>query len=176
MPVVAFGALKWRFFENDRVHIAAQASGVFGNFRGSSSDNVFGGGAGLFASVCLRDNCQTLLSASVTYQLYRAAVTTAFDGTSTSRRAQTVVYGASVVHSVTPHLKLLLEVSSMAAGTVSSDDALDNVPGLVASYGVRLHGASLAADLGFVRPIATDGSSDEFLVGLPFASVSYRWR
>jgi len=176
MPIVGFGALKWRFFDNGRVHLAAQASAGFGNFRAGASDSLYSAGAGMFASVCLRDDCQTLLSASATYQLVQTATTTTPDGQSTSGRAQTLIYGASLVHAVSPHVKLLLEVGSAAAGTVSSNDGFDNFPGLVASYGVRFHNANLAADLGFVRPILTDGSRDEFLVGLPFASVSYRWR
>ena len=31
-----------------------------------------------------------------------------------------------------------------------------------------------AADVGFLRPIGRD--DDEFLVGLPFVNVSYRWQ
>jgi hypothetical protein len=70
-------------------------------------------------------------------------------------------------------VKLLGEVTSLAASTVS-DANFDNASGALVSYGVRLHTANIASDVGFMKPISGD-ASDPFLLGLPFINVSYRW-
>jgi hypothetical protein len=71
-------------------------------------------------------------------------------------------------------VKLLGEVGSAAGRDRSSD--FQNVSGLLVNYGVRFHTDSIAADVGFVKPIATSGDDGDFLVGLPFVNVSYRWQ
>ena len=80
-----------------------------------------------------------------------------------------------MVHRVGRHVKLLGEVTSAAGGVGSTGD-LDNIEGVLVGYGVRFHTDAIAADVGFLKPIATDGSTGDFLLGLPFASVSYRWQ
>ncbi len=87
-----------------------------------------------------------------------------------------VVYGGSIVHRVGRHVKLLGEVTSAAGGTTGASGDLENLEGVLVGYGVRFHTNSIAADVGFLKPVATDGSDDDLLLGLPFASVSYRWQ
>jgi hypothetical protein len=48
--------------------------------------------------------------------------------------------------------------------------------GLLVGYGVSFHTDDIAADVGFLKPIATKGDDGDFLVGLPFVNVSYRWQ
>jgi hypothetical protein len=36
--------------------------------------------------------------------------------------------------------------------------------------------SSIAGDVGFMKPVITDSEGDdEFLMGLPFVNLSYRW-
>ena len=166
MPFVGIAAAKGRFVATDRLNLAFQGSVGWGHQLGGSSDeSVYMFGAGLFASACLRQDCSSLLSASATYQLALSS--------QSDQNIQYVVYGGSLVHAVSPRVKLLAEVAS-AAGRTSTDPALDNMPGVLAGYGVRLHGSSLAADVGFVKPFVSENDGD-FILGLPFANVSYRW-
>jgi len=168
MPFFGFAAVKGRVVATDRFHVALQGSVGWGHeFDSSDSNsNVYTLGAGAFASYCLRQDCSSLLSASATYQL---AGSDASDN-----RANILIYGGSVVHRVSPHIKLLGEVTSAAGRDVNND--FENLSGLLVGYGVRFHGDNIAADLGFVKPIATSGDDGDFLVGLPFANVSYRWQ
>jgi hypothetical protein len=166
MPFVGFGAIKAHLPVGERLHLAVQGSAGFGHaFGGSEEADVYTLGAGAFASVCLREDCSSLASGSVTYQM-------GFARGSGSSGGYLIIYGGSIVHRVTPHVKLLLEITSAAAG--GSNTETDNMPGFLAGYGVRFHTANIAADVGFVRPFGEDSS--EFLMGLPFASVSYRWQ
>lgn len=121
-------------------------------------------GAGAFATACLREDCSSLLTASATYQLHIPG--------GSSDTGQLVLYGASIVHGVSPHVKVLAEVASATASIVG--DSFDNFPGALASYGIRFHNSALATDVGFMKPLLSDGS-DELLLGLPFINVSYRW-
>jgi hypothetical protein len=72
------------------------------------------------------------------------------------------------------HVKLLGEVTSAAVrGEAGS---FDNAPVMLVSYGVRFHGSRIAGDVGFMKPVITDAEADdEFLLGLPFINLSYRW-
>jgi len=124
-------------------------------------------GAGAFASYCVRQDCSSLLSASATYQL-------AIDPSVDQQSVHLVIYGGSIVHRVTDHVKLLGEVTSAAGRTAT--DGVQNVDGLLVGYGVRFHTDNIAADVGFLKPIATKGDDGDFLVGLPFVNVSYRWQ
>jgi hypothetical protein len=169
MPVVAFGAIKGRLAVTDRLHLALQGS--FGYLHVSSdseSETAYSMGAGTFASVCLRDDCSSLLSASATYQLAVAG--------NSEGRTQAIIYGGSIVHRVHPRIKLLGELTS-AVGKESAG-GFTQAPALLASYGVRFHTGNIAGDIGFVKPISTedDDDFDELLLGLPFVNVSYRWQ
>lgn len=171
MPFVGVASVKWQFLSTARLHLALQGSGTMlhvsvtesDSLSGTASDNAFLVGAGAFASYCLREDCSSLASLTATYQL-------ALDGGGSAGSA--VVYGGSIVHRVARHVKLLGEITSAAGGSGTSN--FDNVSGALASYGVRFHNANLASDIGFMKPIFT-GSSDPFLLGLPFINVSYRW-
>ena len=83
-----------------------------------------------------------------------------------------LVYGGSIVHRVTPHVKLLGEVTT--ATLKDSNSSFDQAPGALVSYGVRFHTANIASDIGFMKPFFSSGS-DPFVLGLPFVNVSYRW-
>jgi hypothetical protein len=163
MPFVGFGAVKARLPLGERVHLAFQGSvGVAHSFEAGAEDpTVYFLGGGAFASACLREDCSSIASASATVQK-------GFSNGVSSPYA--IIYGGSIVHRVSPRIKLLLEVASAAAA--DNHDA-ENIPGFLASYGVRFHTASIAADVGFIRPFGDD--TGDFLMGLPFVSISYRW-
>ena len=175
MPFVGVASVKYRVLATPRFHLALQGSATMvsvsfhtsdapdGSNTSNSSAYLFGAGA--FASTCLRDDCSSLASVNVTYQFARSGDT---DGT-----AHALVYGGSLVHRVAPHTKLLGEITSMAASDGSAR-GFDNVSGALLSYGVRLHTANIASDIGFMKPIFSD-VNDPFVLGLPFINVSYRW-
>ena len=177
MPLVGVASVKWQFLSTPRFHLALQGSTTFVRFAtgnvdppfgtesGTRKDNGYLVGGGAFASYCLREDCSSLASVNVTYQL-------AFGGRNNDP-AQAIVYGGSIVHRVSPHVKLLGEVTSMAASTVA-DGTFSNAPGALVSYGVRLHTAKIASDIGFMKPV-TSGDDSSFVLGLPFINVSYRW-
>ena len=73
-----------------------------------------------------------------------------------------MIYGGSIVHRVSNHVKLLGEVTS-AAGRTATDGRLQNVDGVLVGYGVRFHTDNIAADVGFLKPIATKGDDGDFL-------------
>ena len=170
MPFVGFAAVKGRVLSTERFHLAVQGSLGWGHAfdvdSTTSDSNVYTFGGGAFASYCLRQDCSSLVSASATYSLVMPG--------SADEAAHMVIYGGSIVHRVSQHVKLLGEVTSAAGGVTGSND-LENLDGVLVGYGVRFHSNSIAADVGFLRPIGTD-DDDEFLVGLPFVNVSYRWQ
>ena len=164
IPFVGMGAVKWRFLATPRFHMALQGS--FGlahaSMTGASATGyTLGGGA--FATACLREDCSSILSASATVQRF-------FDGHGTA--GNVIIYGGSLVHGVGQHVKLLAEVTSVASS--EQGGGYDNIPGALVGYGARILSSSIAGDIGFVRPMG-DGTN-EFLLGLPFVNVSYRWQ
>jgi hypothetical protein len=171
MPFLGTASVKWQFLSTPRFHLALQGSAsmfhVFddGLSDGASSASAYALGAGAFASYCLRDDCSSLASLSATYQLGIAG--------SGGETVHGIIYGGSIVHRVAGHVKLLGEVTSLAINSVA-DSNFDNAPGALVSYGVRLHTANIASDVGFMKPISGE-SNDPFLLGLPFINVSYRW-
>lgn len=167
MPFVGFAALKARLAATERLHLAVQGSAAFGHAFDSSSGNPNGYsvGAGAYASFCLRDDCSSLFNASANYQYGTA--------TGDGGGGHLLIYGGSIVHRVASHVKVLAEVTS-AAGKSGSKD-LDNISGFLVSYGVRFNVKDFAGDVGFIKPVVTDGGSDNLLLGLPFVNVSYRW-
>jgi hypothetical protein len=165
VPFIGLVAAKGQIVSTPRFHFAVQGSaGLFQSFTtGSDHASALGGGA--FATVCLREDCSSLLSASGTYELILPGG---------GRTSQLLLYGGSIVHSVSPHVKLLGEITSATAKDSGTNNSFDQAPGVLASYGVRLHGSSFAGDIGFIKPISS-GNDGGILLGLPFASVSYRW-
>lgn len=161
LPFVGNLALKGRAFSVGRLHLALQGTGGLGARIGKGDGTVGFVGAGPLASYCLRADCSSLLNVSASYQLMFA------DGDP----AHVVIYGGSLIHRVGEHVKLMLEVVSAAGG----QDDLDQAPAVLLNYGVRFHFNKIAADVGFLRPIDDGGASDTFVMGLPFANVSYRW-
>jgi hypothetical protein len=179
LPLVGSISLKGRIFGDGRTHLAAQGLVNYGDRLEESGDAVASIGAGILVSVCLRSDCSSLLSGVVIYQL-------AFYGQDyEASTGHFVAYGASVVHRVSSHVKLLGELISATASTMVGPDPFDNAPGLRVNYGLRLHGTRFACDLGFMKAVVTNTEDDddfllevpgdEFLLGLPFINLSYRW-
>jgi hypothetical protein len=169
MPFVGFAAVKGRVVATPRFNLALQGSLGLGHaFNIDSGDpNLYTASAGAFASYCLREDCSSLASASATYTLGMA--------TSADQPAYMVIYGGSIVHRVTPHVKLLGEVTSAAGGVGLAGDS-ENIDGVLVGYGVRFHTDNIAADVGFMKPFTGGADDGGILLGLPFASVSYRWQ
>jgi hypothetical protein len=173
MPFLGTVSLKAKVASVGRLHLSLQGSaGWIHEFDSTSFDeedavgDAFVVGAGALASLCLSDDCASLLSGSATYQL-------GFGGDIDSR-AHLLLYGASLVQRVGTHVKLLFELTSGAGK--DGESAFDNAPGLLASYGVRFYSGNIAGDIGFIKPVVTDDElSDAFLLGVPFVNVSYRW-
>ena len=107
------------------------------------------------------------MSASATYQLVMPG--------NGNGSGSAIIYGGSIVHRVGRHVKLLGEVTSAAGGASGMGD-FDNIDGVLVGYGVRFHTDAIAADVGFLKPIAASEVNDDLLLGLPFVSVSYRWQ
>jgi hypothetical protein len=168
MPLVGLASIKARLYRGDRLHLAIQgsiggAADVSGRENGdgtSGNRGIFLAGAGGLASVCLRADCSSLLSASASYELAAGS----------GDNGGALVYGVSAVHRVGRHVKLLAELAS--AGNSRSFDAENSA---LVSYGVRFYGDSIASDIGFIKPVGFEGSLPVVL-GLPFASISYRWQ
>lgn len=159
MPFVGWGSIKGQIYSGQFLHLALQGSlgGAASTGSGSNGGAMIGGLGGL-ASVCVRTDCSSLLSASATYQFFGGSNQT--DGG--------LVYGVSLVHRVGQHVKLLGELASASALDVNEVGHF----GLL-SYGVRFYGNSIASDIGFMKPLGVDGG---FIMGIPFASISYRWQ
>jgi hypothetical protein len=169
MPFFGVVAVKGQVVAAPRFFLALQGSAGYGHSFSSGGSSGGGGallGVGAFATACLRADCSSLFSASATYQ-YAVA-------TSGGNGVHMILYGASIVHSVSQHLKLLGEVAS-ATVNANVGQGFDNAPGALVSYGVRFHNANLASDVGFIKPFLTNGSSDQFVLGFPFVNISYRW-
>ncbi|HEY7372125.1 MAG TPA: hypothetical protein VIF57_08210 [Polyangia bacterium] len=169
MPFLGFASVKARIVSVDRFHLALQGSLGWGHSFDSSdtSRDAYTAGAGAFASYCLREDCSSLASVSATYQAV-------FPG-SFSNRTDMVIYGGSIVHGVGRHFKLLGEVAS-AAGRGGGSGDLENIDGVLVGYGVRFHTDAIAADVGFMKPVSGSATDGDFIMGLPFVSVSYRWQ
>lgn len=170
VPFYAMGSVKGQVISAGRVHVALQGNLGYGRLfdtGGIINDTdvvTFGGGA--LSSFCLSDDCSSLVSGSVTYQL-------ATNGD--DNRGHLVIYGASWVQRIGTRVKLLAEITS-AAGRDEADGSYENAPGLLASYGVRFHNGNLAGDVGFVKPVLTADEDDTgFYLGIPFINFSYRW-
>jgi hypothetical protein len=159
IPFFMIGALKTRVLSAGAFHLALQGNAAYAH--SFDSDNGGGSlGAGALGSVCLRDDCASLLSATAMYQL-----------TLSGGGGHALIYGGSLVQRLGNHVKLLGELASGA----QVGNGFDNAPGLLINYGLRFHGESIAADVGFIKPLSSDGDGGGLLMGLPFANVSYRW-
>lgn len=169
MPLLGIAAVKWQVLSMSRFHLALQGSaGLSHSFNGDnladSTSNAYLLGAGAFATYCLRADCASLVSVNASYESVLAG----------GNMANGVVFGGAIVQRLTSHVKLLGEVT---AGTskVSGADNFSTIDGALVSYGVRFHTNRIASDVGFIKPVSFSGDSSDFLLGLPFVSVSYRW-
>jgi hypothetical protein len=166
MPFFGIVAVKAAVLERGRFHLALQGDGgLVHAFDVTSSGSGYLVGGGALTSFCLRNDCSSLLSASASYNYILAGG---------GGHAHSVVYGGSIVHRVGTHVKLLGEVTSAFGGTSLTDT--QNTDGVLAGYGLRLFGSTIAADIGFLKPVSSSGGSGGFLMGLPFANFSYRWQ
>ena len=167
MPFFGMASLKGRVLSTSRFNLALQGSVGTGVALGDQEGSALILGSGALASFCLREDCSSLLSTSATYTFANAS--------GADEGGHLILYGASIVHRVGNHVKLLGEVVSGSTRT-SNEDA-DNFPGFAANYGVRFFTGNIAGDIGFIRPIGNDDTdTDDFLLGLPFVNVSYRWQ
>jgi hypothetical protein len=174
MPFLGAAAIKGRLSPSRRLHLAAQATlgllhagNALNDSGGTTDTNVFTLGGGGYATVCLRDDCASLVNASVNYQYAT--------NYSHAGGAHLVIYGGALVLRATEHVKVLGELTS-AAGRDSSQASFQNIDGFLFSYGLRFHTGALAADVAFVKPVQTSlSSTDHWVLGLPLVSVSYRW-
>jgi hypothetical protein len=174
MPFLGAAAIKGRISPLPRLHLAAQATfgvlhagNALNDSGGTTDTNVVTLGMGGYATACLRDDCASVVNASVNYQ-YATNYNSAGG-------AHLVIYGGALVLRATEHVKVLGELTS-AAGRDSSQRSFENIDGFLISYGVRFHTGALAADVAFVKPVQTSVSTtDNWALGLPFVSVSYRW-
>jgi hypothetical protein len=78
-------------------------------------------------------------------------------------------FGAGFDARLTKHVKFIAEYKNSAPYNLLGDD--ENLDGL-ATFGVRIHGAQLSADIAAIRPITSD-DLDELLV-LPLLTIAYR--
>jgi hypothetical protein len=156
MPFVGIAAVKAQVVDAGLFHLAVQGSVTY-------ADRNAAFGPGLLASVCLRDDCSSLLSGSVTYQIA---------GLGDDHTAHMFLYGSSLLLRVSDHVKLLAELTSAAGG---QSDRFENIDGMLVSYGVRLHSGRIAGDVGFIKPVSTSGEDFDLLMGIPFINFSYRW-
>ncbi len=169
MPLLAVAAAKWQLVSVSRFHLAVQGSAGVGHSlnddgQGNGASNAYLLGAGAFATYCLRDDCASLLSVNASYQSVLS------DGSA----ANGVIFGGALVQRVTAHVKLLAEVTA-GSTKVPGSDSYSVADGALVSYGVRFHTNRVAGDVGFIKPVSFSGDSGDFLLGLPFVSVSYRW-
>lgn len=168
MPLVGIAAVKWQLLSMSRFHLALQGSAgaihVFTSDNASDSTrNAYLLGAGAFATYCLREDCASLVSVNASYEA----------GLAGGNMANGVVFGGAIVQRLTPHVKLLGEVTAGTSKVPGAD--FSNIDGALVSYGVRFHTNHIASDVGFIKPVSFSGGSSDFLLGLPFVSVSYRW-
>jgi len=125
MPFFGVVAVKAAVLERGRFHLALQGDGgLVHAFDATSNGSGYLVGGGALTSLCLRDDCSSLLSASASYNYVLA------DG---GGHGQSVVYGGSIVHRVGKHVKLLGEVTSAFGGTSLSNT--QNTDGVLAGYG-----------------------------------------
>jgi len=165
IPLFGLGAVKAQIVSAGAFHLALQGTAGIAHELQGAGETLETVGGGALASVCLRDDCASLASASATYQ--------AMFGGNETRAQHLVLYGGSLVLRLSEHVKLLGEVASAAGGSTQD---FKNVDGLVVSYGVRFHTRAIAADVGFIRPMSTGDADINLLLGLPFVNVSYRWQ
>lgn len=160
---------KYRAYSSRRLRLAVQAGATRladpdEGFDTDSHETWFTG-AGI-ASVCLDAHCSSLVTANLTLPFSDAQEDDLFG--SESR----VLYTASWVQRLHANAKLLLEVSGMA----SSDAETGWTVGQhwLVNYGLRLNSKSWTGEVGFMRPLDSDGNNGGFPPGLPFLQLTYR--
>jgi hypothetical protein len=161
MPFIGMASAKYSVPLGERVHVAPLA-GV--GYASVDDDSGFALGAGGALSLCITEDCGSLVSAFVYAVWFLEETDDAFP----------VAFGASLLARVSRHIKLALEVGS--GGVLSRADS-QLAEGVVVSYGVRFFSGNLAGDVGFVRPFVFDGDdfADELILGVPAVTFSYRW-
>ncbi|MCX5741061.1 MAG: hypothetical protein NT062_01025 [Proteobacteria bacterium] len=174
MPKTGAVNIKAQFLNQGRLHIAGQAAlmgGLFsstnsmvdamGNLTETTQSDGLGflmlGGA---ATYCLDDDCYSHVTGYLAAGFVR-------------EQQSAVPFLASVNAAVRVgrHLKLIAEIDTgFIAGEV--DAAAD---GALVWYGVRFTSREIGVDLGFLKPVAFDGTTvTDLLMGVPFVSFSYR--
>jgi hypothetical protein len=162
MPLIGSLALKGQIMSLEWLKIALQGSFSFTSESSSSDTNSSSSlfGLGAFASACLVDDCSSLTSFSTTLLV------------PDFNQSMLLAYSGSLTQRISSHAKLLVEIASASFKDDHRD--FENAPGLLINYGIRFHGKSYAADVGFMRPVGDSFYNDEFVLGLPFLNFSYR--
>lgn len=155
IPLIALPSVKLRLLGRERFHVAVIGSASYVRDQGVGAAAVAGGVVG---SLCLDDDCNSLLSASVGLAHLFVEDEENPDG------MDLTVGGVSWVQRVAPRVKLLVEVGRATLDPESLG---------YAGYGIRLYSERLAADLTFL--VDAEGDAAElFPLGVPFAALSWR--
>lgn len=167
IPFILNLSAKYRYYDSTRVKLA-----VLGTITLISQHSGLGnlGTVGNALSYCLDDRCDNMLNATVIANIQTFSEGTVF----------LWMGGAGGSFKVARRLRLLAEVATaglfaVASGSGKSGSA--TVPGGLLTYGLRLFGEDLAADLLFVKPFSTTGAFKDFPLplGIPVVNVSYKF-
>jgi hypothetical protein len=138
---------KLRLVRTGRLRLALQVGELFAHTATARS-------LGALASVCVDDDCASLLNASATAVSARGIA-----------GEPPVIYGASLVERLSGRTKLMLEFDSSSVFGERVG---------VFSYGLRFYSGHFSGDLGMMRPVGGGYDGKELPLGLPFVSFAYR--
>ena len=163
MPLWLLLSGKLQLVDHGQFKLVAQGTfAFFGENDGGNNASTYGGSLGGAATYCLAADCYSHVTG------YLAA---AF-AQGSDNSAVPFIVGGSAVFKVARRVRLVLEADS---GFVVGD-INENIDGFLGWYGVRFTSRNIGVDLGFVKPIyyGEAESDDPFLLGIPFASFTYR--
>ncbi len=158
MPFFGLFNAKYQVIKSGRVRGAVQGAVSHIRVDGNGVSAAVLGGA---LTVCLDDECHShatgYLGAGFAHE---------------NQSAVPFVFSGALAVRMNKHIKLLLEADSgFVAGDIN-----DKINGFLAWYGVRFTSSIIGVDLGFAKPICTDGRdcNTGLPLGLPFVSFTYR--
>ncbi len=159
MPFWLFVNAKVQVVKSGRVRAALQGALTTVRADNESANGAVLGGA---LTLCIDDACHSHFSAYVGAGFAHQ-----------NESAVPFVFAGSLAYRVANHVKLMLEAdSAYIAGNIN-----EAANGFLAWYGVRFTSNIIGVDLGFAKPICTDGtdcSIKELPMGFPFVSFTYR--
>ena len=162
IPFLLLLGAKLRVVKTDNLRVAVNANVLYTS---ASGDHFTMGEVGAAASLCLDSACHSLLTGGM--QIMFGINTTNSSG------AFVFVPTASFIGRLGRHVKALIEVDS--AGYHANGDT-QLARGALVMYGLRFYSREIAADIGFARPLCSDGcSTGSLLLGVPLVTFSYRF-